>query len=125
MKKKIDREEFLKLQFETLQTANEYVLKLEAGIIDAARLFKSGKEGQATQMVPYIIDGVEWLSDAMRLTVGIHKQEIHFDEVNSNLLEIVEAFNNEDYILVSDLFEYEILPVIHQWKDTIRNSIAN
>ncbi|MBE6044704.1 MAG: hypothetical protein E7216_10820 [Clostridium thermopalmarium] len=125
MKKKIDREEFLKLQFETLQTANEYIVKLEAGIVELARLFKSHNEGQAAQMIPYVIDGMEWLSDAMRLTVGIHQQEIHFDEVNSNLLEIVEAFNNEDYILASDLFEYEILPVIHQWKDTIRNSIAN
>lgn len=125
MEQKLDKEEFLKLQFETLQTANEYVLKLEAGIAEAARLFKSGNEGQATQMVPYIVDGVEWLSDAMRLTVGIHKKEIHFDEINSNLLEIVEAFNNEDYILASDLFEYEILPIISQWKGIISNSIAN
>lgn len=118
-------EEFLKQQFETLETANEYTVKLEAGIVEAVRLFKSGEEGQATNMISYIIDGMEWLSDAMRLTAGIHNQEIDFEDINSKLLEVVEAFNNEDYILIADLFEYEILPTIGQWKVIIRNSIAN
>ena len=125
MEEKFNVEEFLRQQFETLQTANEYIVKLESGIIEAARLFKSGEEGQAVNMIHDIIDGIEWLSDVMRLTIGVHEKEIELDEINTQLAEIVEAFNNEDYILVADLFEYEILPIIGQWKVIIRNSISN
>lgn len=125
MEEKFNLEEFIKQQFEALQTANEYIVKLEAGIIEATRLFKSGEEGQAVNMIHDIIDGIEWLSNVMRLTVGVHEKKIEFDEINNQLVEIVEAFNNEDYILVGDLFEYEILPIIGQWKVIIRNSISN
>lgn len=125
MEKEFDKEEFLKQQFETLQTANEYIVKLEAGIIEGIKLVRNNEESQAMEILPYIIDGVEWLNDAMKLTVGIHGEETNYNEVKEKLIEIVEAFNNEDYILVGDLLEYEILPVIGQWKVTIRNSIAN
>lgn len=125
MEKTFDIEEFLRQQFETLQTANEYIVKLESGIAESVRLFKSGEEGQAVKMIYDIIDGIEWLTDVMRLTVGVHEKKIEIDETNNQLVEIVEAFNNEDYILVADLFEYEILPIIGQWKVIIRNSISN
>lgn len=118
-------EEFLKQQFETLQTANEYIIKLESGIIESIRVLRSNEEGQAVETIPYIIDGVEWLNDAMKLTVGIHNQEVNYDEIREKLVEIVDAVNNEDYTLVGDLLEYEILPVIGQWKKIIRNSIIN
>ncbi|MCY6353973.1 hypothetical protein [Clostridium sp. ZS2-4] len=125
MEQEFNVEEYLNQQFETIKTASEYIEKLEAGIIEAVRLFKSGEEGQANKMIHYIIDGIQWITDAMRLTSGVHEQKIDYDEVNSKLLEIVEAFNNEDYILVGDLLEYEILPEIGKWKAIIRNSIAN
>lgn len=125
MEQVVDTEEFLKQQFETLQTANEYIVKLEAGIIEGIRVFRNNEGGQATEIIPYIIDGVEWMNDAMKLTVGIHNQEINYDEIREKLVEIIEAFNNEDHILVGDLLEYEILPVLGQWKSIIRNSIIN
>lgn len=125
MKEIVDTEEFLKQQLETLQTANEYIVRLESGIIEGISLFKNNEESQAVEMLPYIIDGAEWLNDAMKLTVGIHSEEINYDEVREKLVEIVEAFNNEDYILVGDLLEYEILPVIGQWKVIIRKSIIS
>lgn len=125
MEQVLDTEEFLKQQFETLQTANEYIVKLEAGIIEGIRVFRSNEEVKALEMIPYIVDGIEWINDAMKLTVGIHDQEVNYDEVRDKLLEIIDAFNNEDYILVGDLLEYEILPVLGQWKIIIRNSIIN
>lgn len=125
MEQAIDIEEFLKQQFETLQTANEYIVKLESGTIEGIRVFRSNEEGQAVEIIPYIIDGIEWLNDVMKLTVGIHNQEVNYDEIREKLVEIIEAFNNEDYILVGDLLEYEILPVLGQWKSIIRNSIIN
>ncbi|MCY6959557.1 hypothetical protein [Clostridium brassicae] len=125
MEPKFNVEEYIQQQFETLQTASEYIEKLEAGIIETVRLFKSDEEGKATKMIAHIIDGMEWISDAMRLTGGVHKKNIDCSEINDKLLEIVEAFNNEDYILVGDLLEYEILPIIGQWKSIIRNAILN
>lgn len=125
MEETFSAEDFLRQQFETLQTANEYIVKLETGIVESVRLLKSGEEGQAIKMIHNIIDGIEWISDVMRLTIGVHNQQINLDEVNGQLLEIVEGFNNEDYILVGDLFEYEILPIIVKWKAIIKNSITN
>ena len=39
------------------------------------------------------------------------------NRIVDNIKEIVEAFKNEDYILVGDLLQYEINPIIDEYHE--------
>ncbi|MCS4472017.1 hypothetical protein JQ036_17840 [Clostridium botulinum] len=55
----------------------------------------------------------------------MHKEEVNFDELNNKLEEIVEAIEFQDFILVGDLFEYEILPEVESMEEIINKSLLN
>jgi hypothetical protein len=40
------------------------------------------------------------------------------------LAEMVEISENEDYILLADLMEYELLPTVREWQQILQN-LAN
>ncbi|MHC1682465.1 MAG: hypothetical protein AB6733_05895 [Clostridiaceae bacterium] len=68
--------------------------------------------------LPTIIDNIQKIID----NVFLIKEEIgtfDINDINSKLNEIVVAIENEDYILIGDLFNYEIKPIL----DDIRNQI--
>lgn len=70
-------------------------------------------------------DGIEWLINIINLTKEFHQGKISLDSIDEKLAEIVEALENEDYTLVSDLFNYEILPILEETQDKINSLIQN
>jgi len=64
-----------------------------------------------------LIEGIEWLTQAIDGTRDIHGEyAMDVSQINSALHEISEAYENMDYVLLSDLLEYELLPVINVWR---------
>lgn len=112
-------------KYDLLKTAGEYIAKLQNGIKECSKYFQSGQSNKGAESVLPIIEGLQWLVDAVTLTVEIQRSPIISSEINDMLIEIVEAFKNEDYILIGDLFEYEIIPILDKWKESINNSLAN
>lgn len=110
-------------KYELLKTVDEYAAKLKIGILECSKLFQSGQTSEGSESVITIIEGLQWIIDAIALTVDIQKEPIDSVEINSKLYEIIDAFKNEDYILIGDLFEYEILPILTEWQEKISNLI--
>lgn len=110
-------------KIETLQTVNEYLYNLEAGINDIVNLIQQGNEMEGIKNIILILDGIDYVCKAIILTEDIHKEEISLEELNSQLEEIIEAFENEDYILLGDLLNYELLPIINEIHEKIKISI--
>lgn len=110
-------------EIETLKTANEYMNNLKNGINSIVEKFQSGNESEALDILPLVIDGMQWMSQVILLTRDVQKKNLNFVEFNEKLEEIVEAIQNEDYILVGDLFEYEILPLLENIHIVIKQSI--
>ena len=110
-------------QIETLKTAYEYINNLKQGIVTLVQYLQEEKEKKACEMIPLVADGIEWVTEAIRLTYEAHKGNVSSRDITEKLGEIVEALENEDYVLVSDLFNYEILPILEESQSQIKSII--
>lgn len=99
-------------QFETSQNVKENMVNLINKIEKAVKYFHEGEDRKACELIAPIADGIQWVSEAMMHTKNIHHQEITLQVMNEKLNEIVEALENEDFILIGDLFEYELKPIL-------------
>ncbi|KYH34808.1 hypothetical protein CLTEP_12730 [Clostridium tepidiprofundi DSM 19306] len=105
--------------FETLNMVRDYIENLINGIQKAVVFFQSGEEKKGAELLVPIIDGIEWINEAIIVTKDVHKGKITLDGMNDMLKEIVEAFQNQDFVLIGDLFEYEIIPAIKEIENEI------
>ena len=110
------------LKQEIIGTAAEYIVKASEGIEQIIDFFQSGGEDIATRMMVDLIEGIEWLVQAIEGTRDIHgKYSPDISQANSVLTEITEAYENMDYVLLSDLLEYELLPIVNLWQEQLAN----
>ena len=107
-------------KIEVLKTAEEYIYSLKNGIMQAVNCFQIGEESKGSNLIVQICDGIEWLVKALTLCKDVIDSENNINNLNEKLGEIVEAFQNEDYILIGDLMEYEVVPIL----DTIQADIS-
>ncbi|EDS76706.1 conserved hypothetical protein [Clostridium botulinum C str. Eklund] len=112
-------------KIEILLTANQYLTNLEGGIHQVVEAFQQEDENKGCSLIPLVADGIKWVVDVVNLTKDIQKEVIDISQIDEKLEEVVEAIENEDYILVGDLFEYEVLPIIEEVHKKIRNMVAN
>ena len=111
-------------KIEALISADEYLYNLKEAIEKISTLIDEGKEGEGIKLIPSVADGIDWVVQVINLTKEIQKEAIEIDTINEYLEELVEALENEDYILVGDLFNYEILPILKGAHEKIKLSIA-
>lgn len=110
-------------KIEALQTAIEYIDNIKLGVENLVNKINSGEENNGILLITQVADGVEWLISVIRLTIDLHKGNISTGDMNEKLGEIIEALENEDYVLVGDLFNYEFLPVLENMQEDIRKII--
>lgn len=108
---------------EVLKSANQYMNNLKKGINNVNELIENGKYSEVCNTIYLIGDGIEWLTQAIFLTKDIHKKKINIGDINEHLQNIVEALENEDYILIGDLFKYEILPILDRVHCEIKENL--
>ncbi|QBD87551.1 hypothetical protein EW636_08250 [Clostridium tetani] len=106
-------------KLEALETAKNYIDNLKEGIDSIFNYISEGKENDALSLIPDFAEGIEWLSQILVLTKDVHKKDLNMDELNDLLNEVVEAIENEDYILVGDLFKYEIYETLDELQQNI------
>lgn len=101
---------------EVLMTAKEYLERLIPGVANTADYLRNGNEHEGSRMMVYIVDGLQWLADAIMLTTEHQVEKIDFMEITPFFTQINEALENLDYIFLGDLLEYEIVPILETWK---------
>ncbi|SHI42352.1 hypothetical protein SAMN02745163_00227 [Clostridium cavendishii DSM 21758] len=113
------------IQIEALITANEYLFNLKAGIEKVVSFFEGGEYGNGCALIPLIADGIEYISEMVRLTDDVLDKCKDVENLNGFLGEIVEAIDSEDFVLVGDLFNYEVLPIVEDIHSKIISKVAN
>lgn len=100
---------------ETVNNAGEYLIKLKEGIKETADLFRQNDLEEANENYQLILEGFDWyLSVLSSLLEIIENEELInqnnnlLDEFNTVLKELMEAYENNDLVLVADILEYEI-----------------
>lgn len=109
------------LERETLKTANEYMNNLISGVKCSVELLYGGNETEGFSMIPSICEGIQWITQVLVLTGNKNKDLV--DILFEKLEEIVESFENKDYILVADLLNYELLQVLEEIKMDIEENL--
>ena len=106
-------------KLEVLETAKNYINNLKQAIDKIYNYISEGKENNAIALIPDFTEGVEWLTQVLVLTKDAHKKDVNIDGLNDTLKEVVEAIENQDYILVGDLFKYEIYEALDEVQKNI------
>lgn len=112
-------------KIEVLQMANEYLYKLKDGILKLVELIQQENEQKGILLIPEISDGIDWIINVVQLTRDLQKTDVSLENISEHLEAIIEALENEDYILVSDIFNYEIIPILDAVHNKIKLIVAN
>ena len=97
---------------------------LKKGVISVFELIQEGKEQEAINIVPQVVEGMQWIIQVVELSKEAQKEEIQLEGINDHIEELIEAFENEDFVLVGDLFNYEILPILEEAHKQIKVCVA-
>lgn len=109
----MNNEELVK---ETLESLTDYLPRLIIGCQKIAEQFHSADEATAMQSLPNALEGLEWV---IQVVSELQKfgvlAEFDLARITSHFPELESALVNRDYILIGDLLEYEIVPVLEEW----------
>lgn len=116
---------------ETLEEIDNYLPKLKKGCIETADLFRNGNFNNANKKYQNIIEGISWYSQTITNIVNLVNKEKYITKINNKLIslneilnELMQAYGNEDNILIADVLEYEIPEFIDDFVD-INNDLIN
>ena len=111
-----------------LTNALDYLKKLIPGFEQAADLFRAGNEQEANKYYLQILDGIEWFSQVVSVIMSPDKGETELPDIDDESLEVrqkkltdlmsqmLEANQNQDWVLLADILEYEMVPFYKDWE---------
>jgi hypothetical protein len=110
-------------KIEALQTAYEYIPKLNDAIAQVTGLFTEKKATRAYHLLTQIIDGVQWVLEALDLTSEVQLEKIDTQQLKGILKEFIEGMENDDHILICDMLQYEMTPILQEWQTNIGKTL--
>jgi hypothetical protein len=109
---------------ETLESLKEYIPKMVIGCQSTVENLQGGNEAVALQLLPAIIEGFEWILQAISgLQDNGQLLDIELSNLSQHFQEMLNALEIGDYVLLADLLDYEIVPVMETWLAII-NSVV-
>lgn len=95
---------------ETIESYNEYLSKLPNGCLFIAENLREDQIQVALNNIKNFSEGLIWLVDASELLKNNDVEvNMNVERVHDFLNEINDALEIQDYNLVADLFEYELV----------------
>ena len=97
------------------------------GSREIARLFRQADDAEALEMLQDLLEvtreflGMVGLLRYEYVTPGTDSIDDRIETISSLLGEMIEVLENEDWILLADLLEYEFLPTVKDWGGVINN----
>lgn len=101
----------MKEVFEVIESYNEYIVKIPQGAVYIANSLREDKLNEALLTIKDFSEGLVWLSDAANLLRKNNVEvSLNIEKIHDFLNEINDGLEIQDFMLVADLFEYEIAP---------------
>ncbi|MED4888215.1 hypothetical protein MKY88_03435 [Lysinibacillus sp. FSL R7-0073] len=100
---------------ESMESYNEYIRNVIPGTVSIANKLRMDEAKEALSMISDFTEGVIWMSDINEKLKGLgYSVELNINDIQEYLEEINEGLQNQDFILVADMFEYEISTFFEQ-----------
>ena len=102
---------------ETQESFYQYIERVATGSQTIADYLREDKIGEAIELIVQFSEGMGWLTKVVELMEN-HKYtiDINFSKINPFLKEINDGIERQDYVIVADMFEYEIQPFFEEAK---------
>ena len=125
---KVETANYKDLVATNLANALGYLKKLIPGFEQAADLFRAGNEQEANKYYLQILDGIEWFSQVVSVIMSPDEGETELPDTDNESLEVrqkkltdlmsqmLEANENQDWVLLADILEYEMVPFYKDWE---------
>ena len=115
-----------------LSNALEYLEKLIPGFDQAADLFRMGNEQEANKYYIQILDGMDWFSEVINIVMNSKGERVETEDtlglrqakLTDLMGQMLEANKNQDWVLLADILEYEMVPFYKEWQ-TILTKLKN
>lgn len=103
--------------FDLAVSFNQYLENVAKGSVQIAEHLRKDELQEAMQLIFYFSEGMTWLIQASEL-LKQNKVEVDFEheKINEFLNEINNGLEIQDYVIVADMFEYEIAPYFEEVK---------
>jgi hypothetical protein len=102
-----------KLILETIDTLVQFIPKVIEKTLQTVEYFQIGQESAGLKEIVELFDGYDWVTQAITglQVVGV---SINFNitDLQSIFKEMEQVLNIQDFVLLSDLLEYELCPVL-------------
>ncbi|WP_413364914.1 hypothetical protein [Lysinibacillus sp. 3P01SB] len=96
---------------EVVDSYNEYINNLSDGLVTVVEQLRNENFSEALINIKNFSEGIVWLSQAGKLiNQNNGYASIDVNQITDFLLEINEGLEMQDYVLVADIFEYELIP---------------
>jgi hypothetical protein len=103
------------LIYETQESFYDYMERVARGSETIANYLREDKVGEAMQLIVQFSEGVAWLIQVILLMKDHHCYiKVNPSQMNEFLVEINEGLERQDYVIVADMFEYEIKPFFEE-----------
>jgi hypothetical protein len=106
-----------------------YLDRIEAATPSLAESFRISPGAESFKDLQQLSEGFYWLNlllDKLKISYRIDLNEVLIQEVPAQeycrkfisiLKQLIESQEKRDFVLIADLLEYEILPLVPVWKD--------
>jgi len=99
------------LLIETIESYNDYLDKVMPGCLKIAENLRQDEIESALQMILQFSEGMDWLVQACNLFVRNEvRVSLEVETIHEFLNEVNNGLEMQDYVLVADMFEYEVAP---------------
>ena len=112
-----------KLVNETLVEASGYLDRLIEGIKGYLDLLHDDIFSEASKKLVDIIEGLEWEFNAIALMQDKLNQKFELQGCLEQFKQLNEAIEKNDRVLLGDLFEYEIIPMLEKWDVGLKEEV--
>lgn len=98
-----------------VETYNEYISNLPQGLKVIVSQLQNDEHSEALHHIKNFSEGIMWLTEAAGLINANHGYaSINITEIAQFLTEVNEGLELQDYTLIADIFEYEVIPYTSQ-----------
>ena len=108
---------------ETLKIFYDYLSALTLDVKEVSDLFRKDELHEGLSCISELTKGFEIVIEGATGIDDVLKNGFNANELVEFIKETVEALENEDYVLLGDLLEYEIHPILSNLKENVENSI--
>jgi hypothetical protein len=121
----------VEIAHDSISGALEYLDRIEAATPSLAESFRTYPGAEAFESLRQLFEGFYWLNillGKLETSFQVKLQEMNIRDASATdyyqkfitiLKQLVAAQENGDFIMISDLLEYEILPLVPIWREML------